>query len=189
MVRASVMRLGHRTRRLWWRLRKPTTYGVKALLTHPGDSGRCLVVRHSYVDQRWWGLPGGGYNPLRESAEAAAIREVAEELSLTITQQPMVIKTLTTDLEGKVDHLTIVAATPTSEEFRLNAELAEARWVSIDLGELPADALISRWLRLAVVREEGEEDGHREDREQHDQRGRDENGEYTGDRREGQSGR
>jgi 8-oxo-dGTP pyrophosphatase MutT (NUDIX family) len=140
------------------------------------------------VDQRWWGLPGGGYNPRKETAEAAAIREVAEELSLQ-AQQPTVIKTLTTELEGKVDHLTIVAATPTSEEFRLNAELAEARWVSIDLGELPADALISRWLRLAVVGEEGAEDGHHEDRDQHDQRGSDENSQHTGDRREGQSGR
>jgi 8-oxo-dGTP pyrophosphatase MutT (NUDIX family) len=184
------MQLGHQARRLWWRLRKPTTYGVKALLQHPDDPTRCLVVRHSYVDQRWWGLPGGGYNPRREPAEAAAIREVSEELSLTITQQPTILKTLTTELEGKVDHLTIVAATPTSAEFQLNAELAEARWVSIDLGDLPADALISRWLHraLAMVGEEGEDNGHREDREQHDQHGRDEHGEHAGDRREGQTG-
>ncbi|MEV6411597.1 NUDIX domain-containing protein [Kribbella sp. NPDC051718] len=187
-MRARVMRLGHRARRLWWRLRKPTTYGVKALLKHPDDPAKCLVVRHSYVDQQWWALPGGGYDPRKETAEAAAVREVSEELSLE-AKHATVLKTLTTELEGKVDHLAIVTATATSADFRLNAELAEARWVSIDLGELPADALISRWLRLAVVGEEGAADGHGEDRDQHDQRRRDEHGEHAGDRREGQTGR
>jgi 8-oxo-dGTP diphosphatase len=150
VVRASVMRLGHRGRRLWWRLRKPTTHGVKALLKHPEDPQKCLVVRHSYVDRSYWGLPGGGYNPKRESAEEAAIREVEEELGLTIAETPTVLRTLTTELEGKVDNLTIVVATPSSEQFRLNAELTEARWVSVDLVDLPADAPISRWLRLAL---------------------------------------
>jgi hypothetical protein len=50
-----------------------------------------------------------------------------------------------------VDNLTIVVAKPTSAEFRLNAELIEARWVTVDLGELPADAPISRWLKLALA--------------------------------------
>lgn len=150
MVRAGVMWLGHRGRRMWWKVRKPTTFGVKALLIHPENTQRCLVVRHSYVDREWWGLPGGGYNPKRESAEAAAVREVAEELSLTITQPPTVLRTLTTELEGKADNLTIVLARPTAGEFRLSAELSEARWVSTDLGELPANASISRWLRLAL---------------------------------------
>jgi ADP-ribose pyrophosphatase YjhB (NUDIX family) len=145
------MQLGHRARRAWWKVRKPTTYGVKALLIHPDDPARCLIVRHSYVDQEWWGLPGGGYNPKRETAQAAAIREVAEELSLPITQQPIVLQTLTTNREGKVDNLTIVLATPTSEEFQLSAELSEARWVSTDPDALPADAPTSRWLRLALA--------------------------------------
>lgn len=149
--RSVVMQLGHRARRAWWKVRKPTTYGVKALLLHPDDPCRCLVVRHSYVDQEWWALPGGGYNPKRETAEAAAIREVAEELSLSITEPPVVLQTLTTNREGKVDNLTIVQATPTSEHFRLSAELSEARWVSTDPADLPTDAPTSRWLRLALT--------------------------------------
>jgi 8-oxo-dGTP pyrophosphatase MutT (NUDIX family) len=145
------MRLGHRGLRVWWRVRRPTTFGVKALLIHPDDPEKCLVVRHSYVDQERWGLPGGGYNPKRESAEQAAVREVAEELALTIAEPPTVLRSLTTELEGKVDNLTIVVAKPTTTEFRLNAELAEARWVAVDLGDLPADAPISRWLKLALA--------------------------------------
>ncbi|WUJ56403.1 NUDIX domain-containing protein [Kribbella sp. NBC_00382] len=118
---------------------------------HPDDPGKCLVVRHSYVDRDRWGLPGGGYDPKRESAGEAAIREVAEELALTIEEPPTVLRSLTTQLEGKVDNLTIVAARPTSADFRLNAELSEARWVAVDLTELPADAPISRWLKLALA--------------------------------------
>ncbi|WP_203590875.1 NUDIX domain-containing protein [Streptomyces sp. SID13031] len=150
-MRAGVMLLGHRALRIWWRLRRPTTYGVKALLMHPDDPGKCLVVRHSYVDRDRWGLPGGGYSPQKESAEGAAVREVAEELALTITEPPTVLHTLTTTYEGKVDNLTIVVATPTSAEFHLNAELTEARWVSVDLSDLPTNARTSRWLRLALA--------------------------------------
>ncbi|WP_198676386.1 NUDIX domain-containing protein [Kribbella monticola] len=149
--RSVVMRLGHRGIRLWWRLRKPTTFGVKALLIHPDDPGRCLVVRHSYADQEWWALPGGGYNPKRETAEGAAIREVAEELSLSITEQPVVLQTLTTTREGKVDNLTIVLARPTSDHFELSPELTEARWVSTDPDALPTDGPVSRWLRIALA--------------------------------------
>ncbi|WBQ04837.1 NUDIX hydrolase [Kribbella sp. CA-293567] len=150
-VRAGLLRWGYRALRLWWKVRQPSSYGVKVLLVHPDDPSRCLVVRHSYVDRQWWALPGGGYNPKRETAEAAAIREVAEELSLTITRTPVVLNTLITDREGKIDSLTIFLAEPTSAKFRLNPELSEARWVSMTLAELPPDSSVSRWLKLALA--------------------------------------
>lgn len=43
-------RLLHRIRGVYWRIAKPTTYGVKALIVHPVDAGRVLLVRHSYGD-------------------------------------------------------------------------------------------------------------------------------------------
>jgi 8-oxo-dGTP pyrophosphatase MutT (NUDIX family) len=124
---------------------------VKVLLLHPQDPGRCLVVRHSYVDQHWWGLPGGGYKPHKETAEAAAVREVFEELALPIDKPPTVLETLTTTREGKVDRLTILVAESASEDFKLSLELTEARWVSTDLAELPADASVSQWLQRALA--------------------------------------
>ncbi|WP_433014676.1 NUDIX domain-containing protein [Kribbella sp. CA-294648] len=148
--KAVLMRSGHRVLRLWWRLRKPSTYGVKVLVLHPSDPERCLVVRHSYVDQHWWGLPGGGYKPHKETAEAAAAREVFEELSLPISKMT-VLETLTTNREGKVDSLTILSAESASEDFKLSLELTEARWVSTDLTDLPADAAISQWLQRALT--------------------------------------
>ncbi|WP_442914380.1 NUDIX domain-containing protein [Kribbella sp. NBC_00709] len=149
-VPTAVLNAAGQLRRIWWKVRRPTTYGVKALLIHPLDPSQCLVVQHSYVDRGWWGLPGGGYHPRRETAEAAAIREVAEELALTISECPVVLDTVTSRLEGKVDNLTIVVARPTSEAFQLSAELAQARWTSADPAAFPSDARVSRWLRRAL---------------------------------------
>jgi 8-oxo-dGTP pyrophosphatase MutT (NUDIX family) len=136
--------------RAWWKIRKPTTFGVKVLLTHPSDAARCLIVRHSYSDTARWGLPGGAYKPDRESPEEAGVREVAEELGLTITDTPSVLDTVTTSLEGKRDTLTIVRATPDSESCILSPEIAEARWVAADLSAMPEGEPVSRWLKLAL---------------------------------------
>ncbi|MEV6267824.1 NUDIX domain-containing protein [Kribbella sp. NPDC051936] len=81
-ARAVLLRAGSPFLQLWWRIRKPTTSGVKALLRRP--DGRFLVVRHSYTDTRRWALPGGGYNPARETPAQAAAREVHEELGLLV---------------------------------------------------------------------------------------------------------
>lgn len=137
--------------RTWWKIRKPTTYGVKVLLLHPRDPGRCLIVRHSYSDSTRWGLPGGKYKPDHESPEAAGIREVTEELGLTITDPPIVLDTVATTLEGKRDTLTIVRATPTTAAFTLSPELAEARWVGTDISAMPQGEPVSRWLKLALT--------------------------------------
>jgi 8-oxo-dGTP diphosphatase len=113
----------------WWKIRKPATFGVKVLLVHPDDPTQCLIVRHSYSDSAWWGMPGGGYRPGRETPGQAGVREVSEELALTVTEVPTVLDTVRTTLEGKRDTLTIVQATPVSASFVRSPEIAEARWV------------------------------------------------------------
>lgn len=134
--------------RMWWKVRKPATFGVKVLLTHPDDPARCLIVRHSYSDTARWGLPGGGYKPGRESPEQAGAREVAEELGLTLVGAPVVLRTVTTTLEGKRDTLTIMKAAPTSAAFACSPEIAEARWVDVEISTMPRP--VSRWLELAL---------------------------------------
>lgn len=137
--------------RTWWKVRKPNTFGVKVLLIHPDDPARCLIARHSYSDSARWGLPGGAYKPERETPEQAAVREVAEELTLTIADTPTVLDTVTTTLEGKRDKLTIVRATPTGSSFARSPELAEARWVGADISAMPEGEPVSRWLKLALI--------------------------------------
>jgi ADP-ribose pyrophosphatase YjhB (NUDIX family) len=60
--------------RAWWRLRRPMTLGVRAVVSD--EAGRILLVRHSYA--AGWHLPGGGVEH-GETAEYAALREAAEE--------------------------------------------------------------------------------------------------------------
>ena len=147
-VRAVLLRAGSPFLQLWWRLRRPTTFGVKALLRHA--DGRFLVVRHSYADTRRWALPGGGYKPSRETPAQAAAREVHEELGLAVPAAAFtLVETTITTLEGKHDTLTILTAVASDDAVKLSPEIAEARWVK-DLQEL-GDAPLSKWLLRALV--------------------------------------
>ncbi|TDW19172.1 NUDIX domain-containing protein [Kribbella kalugense] len=146
-IPAYLLRAASPFAQLWWRIRKPTTFGVKALVRLPDD--RFLVVRHSYADTRRWSLPGGGYKPSRETPAEAAAREIHEELDIALPAEAFtVLDTTVTTLEGKHDTLTILAATTSVAALRLSPEIAEARWISSldDLGDAP----VSRWLVRAL---------------------------------------
>ena len=146
-VPASLLRAGSPFAQLWWRIRRPTTFGVKALVRQA--DGRFLVVRHSYADTRRWALPGGGYRPARETPAEAAARELHEELGLVLAPESFtVLDTTVTTLEGKHDTLTILTAVAASDAFALSPELAEARWLT-NLDEL-GDAPLSQWLLRAL---------------------------------------
>lgn len=150
-VPGAILTAGHRARRLWWRLRKPRTYGVKVLLLHPADHGRFLAVRHSYTDHQWWALPGGRYRPARESAEHAARREVREELEVEIVGELEVLTVAESTAEGKRDTLTILAGGAGSASVTTSIELRDARWTRRDLSDLPPGDPTSRWLRAALA--------------------------------------
>ena len=81
MIPAPLGRLAYRCAslglRIWSLVVRPHTRGVKCLVY---ESGELLVVRHSYGPRRW-DLPGGFVRG-DEDWEAAAHRELAEELTL-----------------------------------------------------------------------------------------------------------
>ncbi len=69
--------------RIFWFVFRPLTRGVNVALWHDGE---LLVVRNSY--RPGYSLPGG-YIRFRESARAAAVREVREELRLTVAEHEL----------------------------------------------------------------------------------------------------
>jgi 8-oxo-dGTP pyrophosphatase MutT (NUDIX family) len=122
----------HPLARLYWRLRKPRTYGIKVLLL-PADGGdEVLLVQHAYGNRRLWNLPGGGYAPGRETPEQAARREIREELGMALGDLDE-LGVYQTGAEGKLDTVRIFAARiPRDAATSLDsAELAGAAWFSL----------------------------------------------------------
>src|SRR3989338_69091 len=91
--------------KLYWRVLQPKSFGVKVLITYPTETSKVLLVRHSYGNTSLWNIPGGGYNPKKESAEIAAKREVFEELGVEVTQLSLLGEYLTSKKESKTQSL------------------------------------------------------------------------------------
>lgn len=119
--------------KIYWRLRKPHTFGVKAVIRADGQDDSLLLVRHTYGNTSLWNLPGGGYNPKRETPIDAIRREIEEELGVT----PVGVRELgvyKTGGEGKVDTVRIFEAKidDLSGMARASGELSEVAWVPMD---------------------------------------------------------
>jgi ADP-ribose pyrophosphatase YjhB (NUDIX family) len=134
---------------LYWLICKPQGYGVKALvLRGAGEAAEALLVRHSYGDGTNWNLPGGGYKPNQEAAEAAMRRELREELGTA----PAVLTWLCeykTNAQGKADTVQVFIATLESEPKPADGEVAEARWHK--LSDLHENKAYYRIIRTAVA--------------------------------------
>ncbi len=88
--------------RAWWRLRRPATLGVRALVCD--DAGRILLVRHTY--SKGWHLPGGGVER-GETAVDAIVREAAEEGGVEATAAPTLIGFYANHANFPNDHITL----------------------------------------------------------------------------------
>ncbi len=115
--------------KLYWRIFKPESYGVKVLIIHPNDKNKVLLVRHSYGNTTLWNIPGGGYNPKKETAEIAAEREVFEELGVKVINLKL-LGDYQTAGEGKKDTVTMFSGTIENiEKIMPNPEISEMEWV------------------------------------------------------------
>lgn len=119
---------------LYWKFFKPKTFGVKVLIIHPEDNQKILLIRHSYGNTLLWNIPGGGYNPKKETAETAAKRELYEELKINNVNLQF-LSVYKTNNEGKDDTVTIfkgILENKEMENLKPNSEIAEIKWKSIN---------------------------------------------------------
>ena len=122
-------RLIHRVARLYWRVRKPRTLGVRAVVLDETD--RVALVRHTYTDQ--WYLPGGGVKK-GESFETALHRELREEVALCDARIERVLGVYHSRRDAKDDHIVIFAVRVAGQDLQPSdaMEIEEVRWFAMD---------------------------------------------------------
>ena len=143
-------RLISRAARLYWRVRKPRTLGVRAVVLDEND--RVALVRHTYTDQ--WYLPGGGVKK-GESFETALHRELKEEVALSNARIERVLGVYHSRRDSKDDHIVIFAvrvADSAAQDLRPAdlMEIEEVRWFAMD--GMPAEVSPATRRRLAEYR-------------------------------------
>ncbi|TCU58098.1 ADP-ribose pyrophosphatase YjhB (NUDIX family) [Novosphingobium sp. PhB57] len=144
-------RLLGKAARIVWKVARPRTIGVRAVLLDRDD--RVALVRHTYRDQ--WYLPGGGVKK-GESVEAALLRELEEEVAISRPAIERILGVYHSRGEGKDDHIVIyVARIPHggADGLKRNdtAEIAQAGWFALD--GLPATTSPATLRRIAEYRQ------------------------------------
>jgi 8-oxo-dGTP pyrophosphatase MutT (NUDIX family) len=127
---ALFYKLAYSLLRVYWFVFRPQIYGVKCLIEF---EGRILLIRNTYGDMSWT-FPGGGYKR-NESSETATLREVREEVGISLGRvRPLGEYTST---EGyKRDTVSCYAAEVTTPIFEIErSEIYEAAW--FNWAELP----------------------------------------------------
>lgn len=119
----ALMPLAHFVRENWRRWRKTPIAGVSVIITNLG--GDVLLLKHSYGPSVW-GVPGGGLGR-GEDPQAAARREVFEELGMELTRIDLV-GTLEEVLSGSPHTAYIFAAVCDRQPRPDGREVTEARF-------------------------------------------------------------
>jgi ADP-ribose pyrophosphatase YjhB (NUDIX family) len=116
---------------VYWRFARPMTLGVRALVLD--DSGRILLVKHSYVSG--WHLPGGGVEP-GETLTQALARELSEEGHIELTAGPQLHGVYFNCRVSRRDHVAVYVV----REFRAAPSPVIGREI-VARAFFPADAL------------------------------------------------
>lgn len=132
----------NRTLRIYWRITKPVTFGVRAIVS--GPDGRLLLVKHTY--DKYWYLPGGAMKR-GEPAEVALRREAKEEIGIAALRIERKLGTYVSTREGKRDTIEVFVAHAAAMGKRQRLEIAAAEWFAPEA--LPADASPATQRRIA----------------------------------------
>ena len=126
--------------RRFWRVFNPVTLGVRLILV---QDGKVLLVQHTY-DDRWWCLPGGGV-VAQEILEAAARREVKEELGAALGELRLE-GVFSNFREGKSDHVVVFSCTDCIVPGRENLKIGAWRFFAPD--HLPEHTFLGHRRRI-----------------------------------------
>ncbi len=141
-----LLRVAHKVRIAWWRLRRPLTLGV-SIIAHD-EAGRVLLVRQSYGSPDWH-LPGGGMRSSEDPAAAAA-REFAEELGCPLTSLTL-LKVRDEMFYGACNRVHVFTARLAGKPRPDGREVVSAELFRLDA--LPADLGGRARERLALLAE------------------------------------
>jgi ADP-ribose pyrophosphatase YjhB (NUDIX family) len=127
---------------LYWRLSRPVTLGVRAVVVD--EEGNVFLVRHSY--QEGWHLPGGGVEA-GETLQVALERELMEEGNIEVTGEPRLFNVYFNANVSNRDHIALFIV----DEFhqgqpKVTSEIVEHAYFAPD--ELPYD--IGRGARARI---------------------------------------
>jgi ADP-ribose pyrophosphatase YjhB (NUDIX family) len=137
-----ILTIGHKLRRIYWRIFEPTIVGVRALII---QDNRVMLVRHTYL--KGWYLPGGKVDR-GETVFTALCREVAEECSLKVKNARLCGIYSNRD-QNPNDHIALFCVDdfePIASHRFQAFEIEEAKFFDIDL--LPSDATPATRRRL-----------------------------------------
>jgi ADP-ribose pyrophosphatase YjhB (NUDIX family) len=114
-------------RRIFWRLRRPVTVGVRALVVR---DDAVLLVRHR-AGQEPWGLPGGGVARYERLAEAAR-RETQEETGVAVRIERL-LGIYDSFHDGVSNYIAVFVCVPLGDPHPPRSlEIAEARFFPMD---------------------------------------------------------
>jgi mutator protein MutT len=114
-------------------LRRGLTLGAQGVVIDSED--RVLLVRHSY--RPGWFFPGGGVE-WGETFEEALVRELEEEVGVTLTAAPVLHGLFSNGTNFPGDHIAVyvVRQWTRREGYRQRGEIAEAAMFAA--GDVPA---------------------------------------------------
>lgn len=140
----ALLPIAFRIRHQWRRWRGTRLHGCAVVIEN--GAGEILLLRHSYGPKSWM-LPGGGIGT-GEDPEAAASREIAEELGIDLARiEPVAV--LAEQVSGSPHSAHLFAAVTDARPRPDGREVTEARFFPIHslpepLGKITA-ARIAAW--------------------------------------------
>ncbi|MEK7655947.1 MAG: NUDIX domain-containing protein [Patescibacteria group bacterium] len=101
MALTTILKIATWFRKLYWRIARPTTYGVKAIATH---NGKILLIKNRYDEYLY--LPGGAIKK-NENPTDAIRRELEEECGIK-SKNHILLGTYINLIEGKKDNIFLI---------------------------------------------------------------------------------